>query len=178
MARGYICGALPSWLVTINSVPAAREIECRHRASRTVVARTFSDSNGLYRFDGLPAADEFDIIGRDWTGTYNDVIWAAIRPVPYNVQSLSGAFGINNAARTLTGGLALIGGDAHVVSTTGTPPPGISFAVVVGEPPGFDHAGFWIVASGSTVGGSYTWDVIVTAHNGTQRTLACAATFT
>lgn len=61
-------------LLTVNAVPSAREIEVRHRLSRTVVATTFSGADGTWRVDDLPGQEEYDIIARDHTGTYEDVI--------------------------------------------------------------------------------------------------------
>lgn len=80
---GYIAGEAPDGLVTVNSVAGARRIEVRHRRSRIVLATTFSASNGTYRFDGLNPAEEFDVIGRDWSRTYGDFIAYAIKPKPY-----------------------------------------------------------------------------------------------
>lgn len=80
---GYIAGEAPSGLVTVNSVPGARYVEVRHRATSTVVDVVFSASDGSYRVNGLDPLQEFDVIGRDWTGTYNDVIVSRVFPAPY-----------------------------------------------------------------------------------------------
>jgi hypothetical protein len=79
---GYIAGESPG-LVTVNTAAASREIECRDRRTRIVVATTFSASDGTYRFDGLDPNEEFDLIGRDWSGTYNDVIVSRVKPKAY-----------------------------------------------------------------------------------------------
>lgn len=79
-ARGYLAGEQDPaedpgvGLLTVNAVPSAREIEVRHRLSRTVVATTFSGTDGTWRVDDLPGQEEYDIIARDHTGTYEDVI--------------------------------------------------------------------------------------------------------
>lgn len=70
-------------IVTINDVPGAREIEIRERATRRVVAVGFSNADGTYRFDGLNLDIEFDVIARDWSRTYEDVIVGAVKPKPY-----------------------------------------------------------------------------------------------
>lgn len=80
--NGYIAGETPG-LLTVNSVPAAREIEVRHRATRRVVTTVFSATDGTYRIDGLDPNEEFDVIARDYTGTYNDVIVSRVKPQPY-----------------------------------------------------------------------------------------------
>lgn len=79
-ARGYLAGEQDPaedpgvGLLTVNSVPSAREIEVRHRLTRAVVATTFSGADGTWRVDDLPGQEEYDIIARDHTGTYEDVI--------------------------------------------------------------------------------------------------------
>lgn len=80
---GYIAGELPTGIVTIATAPGARELEVRHRKSRLVVAMAFSAADGTFRFDGLDPNEEFDVIGRDWSQTYNDVIVARVKPTPY-----------------------------------------------------------------------------------------------
>jgi hypothetical protein len=80
---GFIAGELPDGLVTVNSVPSAREVELRHRATRRTIAITFSAADGTYRFDGLDPMQEYDVIGRDWSRTYGDFIAYAILPKPY-----------------------------------------------------------------------------------------------
>lgn len=79
---GYIAGELPG-LVTVNSVPGAREIEVRHRRSRIVIAVIFSAPDGTYRIDRIDPLQEFDLIGRDWSNTYNDVVVSRVKPEPY-----------------------------------------------------------------------------------------------
>jgi hypothetical protein len=82
---GYIAGELPAGLVTVNSAPGKREIEVRHRASRQVVAWGFSAHDGTYVFHNLrrgtdAAPERYDVIGRDWSASYNDVIVSRVRP--------------------------------------------------------------------------------------------------
>lgn len=79
---GYIAGESPG-LVTVNDVPSAREVEIRHRRTRIIVATTFSAPDGTYRIDNLNPDQEFDVIARDWSGTYNDVIVSRVKPQPY-----------------------------------------------------------------------------------------------
>lgn len=175
---GYIAGEPPG-LVTVNGVPAAREIELRHRAARVVIATTFSAADGTYRIDGVDPAQEFGIIGRDWAGIYNDTITARVRPEPYAIQSMTGSFVANNSARTLGSAVDIFGGERHVVSVVaGTAPPGISFAVAAGGAPTFDRVGRWLTASGTTVAGTYAWTLRVTAADRSSMDLACTATFT
>ena len=72
--RGYLAGeqdpdeAAGVGLLTVNATPGAREIEVRHRLTRTVVATTFSTTAGGWRVDDLPSLDEYDVIARDHAG--------------------------------------------------------------------------------------------------------------
>jgi hypothetical protein len=79
---GYIAGESPG-LVTVNSVPAERELEVRHRRSRMIMRTKSSNSDGTYRIEGLDPNEEFDVIGRDYSGTYNDVIVSRVKPKAY-----------------------------------------------------------------------------------------------
>lgn len=84
--RGYFGGAQDpdeapgAGLLTVNNVPGARVVEVRHRLSRTVVATTFASPEGAWQIGDLPGYDEYDIIARDHSGSYEDVIVAAQRP--------------------------------------------------------------------------------------------------
>jgi len=79
---GYVAGETPG-LVTVNSVPSARFVFATHRKSHKVAASAFSNADGTYRLEFLNPDLEYDIIGRDWSGTYNDVIVSRVRPKPY-----------------------------------------------------------------------------------------------
>ena len=78
--RGYMAGEQDPdedagvGLVTVNGSPGARSVEVRHRLTRNVVATTFSAADGSWQIPDLPSLDEYDIIARDHTGTYEDVI--------------------------------------------------------------------------------------------------------
>lgn len=177
---GFIAGTAPFGLVTVNGAPGAREVEVRHRKTRMPVATMFSDSDGTYRFDGLNQSEEFDVIARDWAGTYNDAIVARVLPYPYDVQSHTGAFTTNDVAKTLDGAIAIFGGDeGHVVGVSaGSAPPGLTFSVVTGGPPTYASISRWLISSGTTSAGAYTWTLRVTAPNDSYIDIACSATFT
>lgn len=165
---GYIAGVSPG-LVTVNTAPAAREVELRHRASHIVVARTFSASDGTYLFAGISPDERFDLVGRDWSNTYNDTIVSRVAPVPYAI-TLTGTFTANDSNNTLTGTVAVAGG-LHALSVSvasGAAPTGITFAI----------ANRVLSASGTAANGSYTWTLRVSSSNGRYADLACAAVFT
>ena len=78
--RGYLAGEQDPdedagvGLVTINGAPGGRSVEVRHRATRLVVATTFSSAGGAWQVPDLPSLDEYDVIARDYAGVYEDVI--------------------------------------------------------------------------------------------------------
>ena len=167
---GFVAGVAPG-LVTVNGAPGMREVEVRHRVTRMVADVTRSGPDGTYRIVGVDPSQEFDVIGRDYVGTYNDAIIARVRPMPYDVQSITGVFTANNAAKTLDGELLIYGGlPGHTVAvTSGTAPPGLTFSVAARR----------LAASGTTVAGSYSWTLTATAPGSTtSASIACSATFT
>lgn len=78
--RGYLAGeqdpdaAAGVGLVTLNSVPGIAHVVVRHRQSGVAVASTISTSGGTWRVSDLPSLDEYDIIARDPSATWEDVI--------------------------------------------------------------------------------------------------------
>jgi hypothetical protein len=75
----YIAGISPG-LVTVAGAPASRQVEVRHRITRAVVATTWSASDGTYKINDLDPTQLFDVIARDYSNTYNDVIRARVTP--------------------------------------------------------------------------------------------------
>lgn len=176
---GYIAGEAPTGLVTVNGSAAAREVEVRDRLTRTVVATMFASSSGVYRFDSLSPDLEFDVIGRDYAGIYNDAIVGRVRPEPYSVTSATGSFTANDSTKTLDGAIDIVGGESHVVTVvSGAAPAGITFSVVTGGPPTYTHVARWLIASGTTSAGSYTWTLRVTGANHAAVDIPCSAVFT
>lgn len=165
---GYVAGFAPG-LVTVNTAPASREVELRHRASRIVVARTFSAADGTYLFHGVSPDEQFDVLARDWTNTYNDVIVTRVAAVPYAI-TLTGALSANDSDNTITGAVAIAGG-LHALGVTvasGTAPTGVTFSIT----------GRVLSATGTAANGSYSWTLRVAASNGRYTDLACTAVFT
>jgi hypothetical protein len=78
--NGYIAGEAPSGLVTAGGVPAARQLELRHFTTRITIMKITSNSDGTYIFDGLDPTVQFEVIGRDQTGTYGQVIVGPVLP--------------------------------------------------------------------------------------------------
>lgn len=75
---GYISGILK-----VNDIPAARRIYLTERATYRLVATTFSNADGTYRFDGLNPEIEFDLRGQDWARARLDGVRSAVKPKPY-----------------------------------------------------------------------------------------------
>lgn len=84
--RGYLAGEQDPeadagvGLLTVNAVPSGRQVEVRHRATRIVVATTFSSAAGEWQVPDLPSLDRYDIIARDHAEVYEDVIVGAQLP--------------------------------------------------------------------------------------------------
>lgn len=76
---GFIAGQVPG-IVTVDGNGASREIELRERASRKIVATTVSAPDGTYHFPGLALEYTYDLIAKDHTGVYNDVIASNVTP--------------------------------------------------------------------------------------------------
>ena len=76
--QGYIAGTLK-----VNDIPAARRIYLTDRVTYRLVATTFSNADGTYRFDGLNPEVEFDLRGQDWARVRRDDIASAVKPKPY-----------------------------------------------------------------------------------------------
>lgn len=176
---GYLAGTDPYGLVSVASVPARRWVHLLERSSMTKVASVFANADGTWQFDGLDPAVEFDVIARDWSRTYNDVIIGFRRPEPYDVTTLTDHFTANSGAGTLDGYVEVIGGlPGHTVAvTSGAEPTGLTFAVSAIQDANGD-ATWGVTASGPTTPDTYNWDLTVTAPNGSSKTIALSATFT
>jgi hypothetical protein len=179
--QGFIGGILPPGGVTSNGAAAAREVEVRARDSRIVVATTFASSTGAFRVDQLAVGTTaapvlYDVIGRDYTGTYEDVIVSRVQPVPYAMSS-SGAFDINDTDNTLDDSIQIAGGvpALSVSIASGTAPTGVTFALVAANA---NVAARQIVATGTASSGSYTWTLRITDADGRTLDIPCSATFT
>lgn len=75
---GYITGTMK-----VDGEPAARRIHLTERASQRLVATTFSNTDGTYRFDWLDTEIEFDLRAQDWTRERRDNVLSAVKPKPY-----------------------------------------------------------------------------------------------
>ncbi len=79
--RGHISGKFPG-IVTVAGTPSIRPVEIRERhGHRTLIAKTYSNPDGTYRFDDLNPNRQYDVIARDEPdGVFNDVIVPAVYP--------------------------------------------------------------------------------------------------
>lgn len=82
---GVIAGEAPG-IVTIDNVPGRAEIDLFRRSDRAWLRRQFSMDNGTYRFSGLALGVLHDLVARDVTGTWDDVIAGRVSPfVPVRI---------------------------------------------------------------------------------------------
>ena len=72
--NGYIAGEAPDGIVTLDSVPGRAVLDLFVRTTNLWIRREVSRLDGTYRFDALPLGVLYDIIGRDITDTWGDVI--------------------------------------------------------------------------------------------------------
>ena len=83
---GYISGTAPG-IVTVDGAPAGRQILLFERGTAQCAGETWSNPiDGTYMFDRLNPELEFDLIARDYTRTYSDVVIPAILPWPYSMS--------------------------------------------------------------------------------------------
>lgn len=172
---GFIAGRAPG-LVTVNSAPARRLVFALDRASKLVARSAWSASDGSYRLDCLNPHSQFDIIGRDYTGTYEDVIVSRVQPVTYEL-SLAGAFAADDALNVLSGEIAVAGGvpPLAVTVTAGAAPTGVAFAFAQSTPAA---AARLLRATGTAANGAYSWTLRIADSDGRAVSLPCTATFT
>lgn len=173
---GYVSGVAPG-ILTVSSTPSARWVELRHRRSRIVMGTVFTDVDGTYLFPNIDPTQEYDLIARDWTGEFNDVIVSRVRPEPYDITTLTDYFVAG--ADALTGYLEVFGGlpGQTVAVTDGTAPAGITYAVYIIT--GNDgNATFAVTATGTTTtAGTYDWTLTITAPNGSSKDIILHKTF-
>lgn len=79
-ALGYIAGESPDGIVTLDSVPGVAVVDLLVRATNLWIRREVSRLDGTYRFDALPLGVQYDVIGRDITDTWGDVIVSRVQP--------------------------------------------------------------------------------------------------
>lgn len=134
--------------VSFDNVPGRAEIDIFIRAERAWIRRQVSRSDGSYLIEGLPLAVEYDVIGRDLTGVWDDVIVGRVQPyAPPQITTASMTFTVGNPATTQMA--AQYGGEPFIWSAD-TLPPGLVLSA----------AGLW---SGTpTAAGSYVVTVTVT----------------
>lgn len=77
--RGQIAGEAPG-IVTLDNVPGAAVIDLIRRSDNAWLRRTVSADDGTYRFTGLTFGVQYNLIGRDLTDTWDDVIVGRIEP--------------------------------------------------------------------------------------------------
>lgn len=76
---GYISG-------TVDENDAPQEghvVDLFTRTPRLWVRSTLSQNAGVYQFDALDNATEYDVVARHKTRSYEDVIVGAVLPEPY-----------------------------------------------------------------------------------------------
>lgn len=162
--HGYIAGEAPDGIVTLDNVPGRAEVDLLRRSDHVWLQRQISRDDGTYRFEGLPLGVEFDVIGRDMTNTWGDVIVSRVLPyAPPQITTASLSFqsGIPAAVQME----AQYGGEPFTWSVD-VPPPGLSLSA----------SGEW--TGSATTPGSYpvVVSVLDTFGEGTSRSYTITVT--
>lgn len=76
---GFIAGIGPG-LVTVAGAPARRRVILYDKATDVIVARSWSNPDGTYRFDGLNPDRRYYVVAFDHQLVYNAVIRDNIKP--------------------------------------------------------------------------------------------------
>lgn len=76
---GHIAGEAPG-IVTIDNVPGRAEVDLLRRVDHVWLRRQYSGGAGTYRFTAIPLDVEYDVIARDITGIWDDVIVGRVLP--------------------------------------------------------------------------------------------------
>jgi hypothetical protein len=122
---GYVAGESPG-IVTIDNVPGRAAVDLLRRSDHVWLRRQYSQSNGTYRFSTIPLGVEYDIIGRDLTNTWGDVIVSRVQPyAPPQISNASLAFAAGNPATTQ---MAALYGGAELTWSIDVLPPGLSLS--------------------------------------------------
>ena len=61
-------------VVTVNAVPAAKQVRLFDKATGAMVAQTQSGANGEYAFTGIDSAREYFVVSHDNARQYNAVV--------------------------------------------------------------------------------------------------------
>lgn len=95
---GYIAGETPG-IVTLNDVPGVAVIDLLRRYDNAWLRREYSSDDGSYRFDRMPLNETYDLVARDLTDTWDDVIIGRVQPyAPPQITTASLAFTVGNPA--------------------------------------------------------------------------------
>ena len=123
-ASGYIAGESPGGIVTFDDVPGRAEVMLIRRSTAELERRTISAGDGTYRFSTLPLGVEFDVIGRDPTDSWGDVIVGRVMPyAPPQITTASLAFTVGSAA---TAQMTSLYGGQELTWSIDTLPPGLN----------------------------------------------------
>lgn len=77
---GYIAG-FDDGIVTVNSVPAVREITVMRATDLHIVQRTQSLANGHYLIPSLDPKQEYLVMVRDYKKEYEPICWDYVVPM-------------------------------------------------------------------------------------------------
>lgn len=160
---GYIAGEAPG-IVTLNNIPGVAVIDLLRRSNNEWLRREFSFDDGTYRFDRVALDDLYNIVARDPSDAWDDVIVGRVSPYgPPQVDNATLTFTVGNPASTQM--IARYGAEPHTWAAD-VLPPGLSLSV----------SGMW--AGTPTAAGTYAVTVTVVDAFGATGTRTYAAAVT
>lgn len=125
-----IAGEAPG-IVTLDNVPGRAIVDLLRRGDRAWLRREYSRDDGTYRFRGVAAGVEHDLIGIDLSGTWDDVIVG--RVLPFMPLQISGNAPAGTAGAPYAFSYLIAGGAGpYSVSLSGALPSGLTIAVAGG----------------------------------------------
>lgn len=159
---GAIAGEAPG-ILTIDNVPARAEIDLFRRSDRAWLRRQFSMDSGTYRFSGLPVGVLYDLVARDVSNEWDDVI--AGRIVPFVPVRIAGDAPGGRVGQSYAYAYQITGGESpFTFELIGTLPAGLALETTATT--------VAIVGTPTVETASVSWSVKVTDVRDAQDTVA------
>ena len=151
-ALGHIAGEGVG-IATLDNVPGRVMIDLLRRSDNVWLRRQYSADNGTYRFTALVLGVEHDVIGRDPSGVWDDVIVG--RVLPFNPVSISGDAPGGRVGQPYAYAYLVTGGESpYTFELTGALPAGLALETTATT--------VKIVGTPTTEGASASWSIKVT----------------
>ena len=149
---GVIAGEAPG-IVTIDNVPGRAEIDLFRRSDRAWLRRQLSADNGTYRFSGVALGVLHDLVARDLSAAWDDVIAGSI--LPFVPVLISGDAPGGRVGQPYSYTYLVTGGESpYTFELTGSLPAGLALEMTATT--------VKIVGTPTAEGASTSWSIKVT----------------